>query len=114
MDAASQLRDRAASVPGEAWNGFGSWSRLFAGARILCVAGAGARVASGLLGAFAAGLGLGDLFGNLRVQFVELGVAQSYKMQVAAFEGAKFGAEVRGAQFAVGELGLDRDLLFRA
>ncbi len=65
----------------------------------------------GLLGAFAARLGLGDFFGDLRIQFIELGIAQADEMQVAALEGAEFGAEVRGTQFAVGEFGLDGELL---
>ena len=64
-----------------------------------------------MLGAFVAGLLADQPLGNLRFPFVKLGIARADEMQVAALEGRQLRAQVRRAQLAVGEIGLERGLL---
>ena len=71
-------------------------ARLFGGfftGRGFRFIGAGARIACSLLGAFVCRLFFGQALGDLRLEFVELGVARADEVQVLPFERAQFRAQ---------------------
>ena len=54
------------------------------------------------LGAFIAGLLADNFFGELRLPFVEFGIARAYKVEVAPFERSELSAQIGRTQLALG------------